>query len=118
MFTLSQASAGPPEPPATSDIALRLLPAARSENAIDPMELSDHPVFRIIRRAGSEIFGIEPLRFLDNTFEGTVVAAILSRSSAGGTTLADFFRDQDLRESWKRNTEELRSLAEDLEYEF
>ena len=118
MFTLSQASAGPPEPPATSDVALRLLPAARSENAIDPMELSDHPVFRMIRRAGAEIFGIEPLRFLDNTFEGTVVAAILSRSSAGGTTLADFFRDQDLRESWKRNTEELRSLAEDLEYEF
>jgi hypothetical protein len=61
---------------------------------------------------------VEPLRFLDNTFEGTVLAAILSRSAAGGTTLADFFRDQDLRDSWERNTEELRSLATDLEYEF
>ena len=118
VFSLGQVSAELPEPPATSDIALRFLPATYSEHSLDPVEMADHPLFRIIRRAGSEVFGVEPLRFLDNTFEGTVLAAILSRSSAGGTTLADFFRDQDLRDSWKRNTEELRSLAEDLEYEF
>lgn len=117
-FSLGQVSAELPEPPATSDIAFRYLPVTTSENAIDPVELADHPLFRIVRRAGSEVFGVEPLRFLDNSFEGTVVAAILSRSAAGGTTLADFFRDQDLRDSWKRNTEELRSLAEDLDYEF
>lgn len=118
VFSVGQVSAELPEPPATSDIALRFLPATGSENNIDPVELSDHPLFRIVRRAGAEVFGVEPLRFLDNTFEGTALAAILSRSATGGTTLADFFRDQDLRESWKRNTDELRSLADDLEYEF
>ena len=83
VFSLGQVSAELPEPPATSDIALRFLPATYSEHSLDPVEMADHPLFRIIRRAGSEVFGVEPLRFLDNTFEGTVLAAILSRSSAG-----------------------------------
>jgi hypothetical protein len=117
LFSLSGALAELPDPPANSDIALRIVPSAQM-SPLDREELQDHPVFRLVRRAGAEMFGIEPLRFMDSTFEGTVVAAVLSQSAKGGTSLADFFKDRELRARWERNTEELQSLADDLEIEF
>ena len=114
--SLGTALAQAPEPPAQSDIALVIRPSTQSV-PIDREDLQDHPLFRLVRRAGAETFGLEPLRFLDATFEGTLVAAILSQS-ADGTSLTDFFRDRDLRDRWTRETEEVRSLADDLEIEF
>lgn len=118
MISLGGALAELPEPPANSDIALRIVPSPQIESALDKEELRDNPLFRLVRRAGAEFLGIEPLKFMDATFEGTFVAAILSHSTKNGTTLADFFKDQELRDQWKRNTEEVRSLADDLEVEF
>jgi len=117
LFALGGVSAELPEPPATSDIALRILPTGGTP-VLDPEEMAEHPVVRVITRTGAELFGLEPLRFLDDTFEGTVVAAVLSKASKGGTGLADFFHDQELRDRWESNVKELRSLADDLKYEF
>jgi hypothetical protein len=116
-FSLGVASADLPEAPANSDIALRIVPSPNASRPLDGEQMEDHPVFRLIRRAGAEAFGIEPLRFMDATFEGTVVAAVLSQGKDGGT-FADFLKDRELRESWTRNVDEVRSLADDLETDF
>lgn len=108
-----------PEPPAHSDIALRLLPVSDDKNPLDQEALKRHPVYRLIGKVGVDYFGVEPFRFFDATFEGTAIAAILSKpGSGGGSSLKAYFDDQARRERWSADVRELTSLANDLEDHF
>ena len=106
------------EPPKNSYVALRVLPTDYYGDTLDRRELKSHPLFRLIGVAGQKYLGIEPLEFLDETFEGTIVAALLDVEGSGGSTLKKFFEDREGRDAWKRLTSELESLDADLKVYF
>lgn len=110
---ISGAAAQLPEPPVNSDLAVRLLPMEGNYSNLDPSEIRRHPLPRLLGAFGSQALGIEPFDFFDSTFEGTVVAAIVSKEK-GGSSLAEFVRDREERTKWRSVVSELRSLRDDL----
>lgn len=100
-----------PEPPADSDLAIRILPVSNYQYPVDADVLRRHPLPRLLERTGERILGVKPLAFFNQTFEGTFVAAIVSRD---GSSLTAYSEDRDARRDWSSMQSELESLVQDL----
>jgi len=108
-----------PEPPQQSEFAVRLLPASSDSSDVERMDLRSHPLFRTIDALVSKELGFDPLEFMDNTFEGTVIAAIVSGTDKSApSSLKAFLDDRRDRVSWSETVSELSSLAYDLKDDF
>lgn len=103
-----------PEPPSNSDIAFRILPANYSTAKIDQDVLREQPLVRLVVEGGGSLLGIDPVWDLLNTFDGTVLGAILSDPKKG-SNLARYFQDSELRSRHASMIAEMQSLASDLE---
>lgn len=111
---VSCALAQPAEPPRNSVVALKVNPWPATASSVDRKSLMEHPLFRLIGRVGKHALGFEPLKFVDDTFEGTFIAAVVNPGDQKTVPLAEFFEDMDARKDWARTVRELRSLKSDL----
>ncbi len=102
-----------PQAPLKSDIALRLLPV-KSEHALSPEVMKEQPLFRVISEGAATYFGFDMVDGLGQAFDGTVVASILS-NPGGGSSLFEFFKDDELRGERESLVVDMRGLASDLE---
>lgn len=117
LFTLglvSCALAQPAEPPKNSVLALRVNPWPATASSVDRQALRQHPLFRLVGRLGKHALGFEPLKFVDDTFEGTFIAAVVNPGDQKTVHLAEFFQDMEARKDWDHTVRELRSLKSDL----
>lgn len=107
----------PPEAPVDSEIAVRILPRAAGSHALENATLDDHPLYRLIEKIGQSVFNVEPNEFFSSTFEGTVIAAVRSQSGESSRSrLMEYFRHQELVEKWQSDVQQLRQIAEKLDY--
>lgn len=106
-----------PEPPKNSEVAFRLLPMP-TVSAAERDALRSHPLFKMVGRVGAQTFGFEPLKFLDETFEGTLVAAIVTPEGGSGSSILAFLDYQEQRDSWSSMISELEELRRDLKEYF
>jgi hypothetical protein len=104
----------PPQPPVNSDVAFRILPSKYNSLQMSPEVLQEQPLVRLLGEVASSYFGFNLVDDLDKAFEGTVVGAVLS-DPKGDSSLADFFKDGELRGEREALVAEMRSLASDLE---
>lgn len=104
----------PPQPPLNSDLAIRILPTKNEKFEMSPEMLREQPLVRVASEVTKRYWDLDLIDDLHGAFEGTVVAAILS-DSKGGSSLARFFKDDELRGQREMVVVELRSLASDLE---
>ncbi len=112
LCTLTEAQ--PSEPPKNSLVALKLTSWSESASKVDSRVLKAHPLYELVERVGKKEFGIEPLTFLDEAFEGTFVAAVVAPESKSAPKLRDFIEDVEARSSWATTVRELTSLRDDL----
>ena len=114
LFALPALGQTLPEPPVNSDIAFRILPARYSQAHIETEVLKEQPLVRLIFEGGGSLLGIDPVWDLLETFDGTVLGAVLSDPKKG-SNLAAYFEDSELRSGRETVVSELQSLATDLE---
>lgn len=103
-----------PEPPVNSDIAFRILPARYSQAQVETEVLQEQPLLRLIFEGGGSLLGVDPVWDLLETFDGTVLGAVLSDPKRG-SNLNAYFQDSELRSERETVVSELQSLASDLE---
>lgn len=103
-----------PEAPVDCDIALRIQPFPDSMTAEQRAHMADHPLFRLISKAGARAMGFDPLNDLHQALGGTVVAGVMPTAD-GGSALIEFFRDNDARQSHRSMISELDELIADLD---
>ncbi len=103
-----------PEPPANSDIAFRILPARYSTATVETEILKEQPLIRLIFEGGASLLGVDPVWDLLETFEGTILGAVLSdpKKSSG---LATYLRNSRLRGEHEWAVSQMQSLVSDLE---
>lgn len=107
------AQPGSPQAPLKSDVALRLLPW-KNEHALSPEVMREQPLFRVISEGAAAYFGFDMVDGLGEAFDGTVVASLLSQQG-GGSSLFEYFKDDELRSQRESLVSDMRNLAADLE---
>lgn len=98
------------EPPKNSLVAVKLKPWPASASKFDRNALLAHPIYKTVGRIGKDSLGFEPLKFLDETFEGTFVAAVVAPDGKSAPSIAEYFDDMDARRDWARAISELETL--------
>jgi hypothetical protein len=104
-----------PQPPANSEVAIRILPS-QHDLKMDSEILKEQPLVRLLNKWATDELGVPTLLEMEGAFEGSVVAAVLPDPKDGSSSLIDFFNDDELRGQREMLVSELRSLASDLEY--
>lgn len=105
---------GLPEPPVNSDLAFRILPARYSTAQVETEILKEQPLVRLVVESAGRFLGVDPVWDLLETFDGAVLGAIVSDPKTGSSVGA-YFEDSKLRGEHEWMTEQMKSLAADLE---
>ena len=104
----------PPQLPANSDIAIRILPTRADKLELTPEMMKEQPLIRLITSAAESYLELDLVDDFGGAFDGTLVAAILS-DPKHGSSLASYIKDDELRAERRSLVEELQALASDLE---
>lgn len=103
-----------PEPPVNSDVAFRILPASYGTAQVETEVLKEQPLIRLVVEGGASLLGVDPVWDLLDTFDGTVLGAILSEPKKS-SSLTAYFRDSRLRGEHEWAVAQMQSLVSDLE---